>query len=330
MTERVDFPWGLGIDAPPAQLQSDGRVLDEDGTCLCTLALKATLYFPEGERDEAREAVVRAYERYGQQTGNALKWGMDPDTGQPEPASAVGDVRAWPPHALQRFDVQLVFHGGADIDDVDPHTFVAVARELEDDELSYVSFSMPLSWGDGRKPADFVHWVTQVCDELGPVHGFGGLAVVSHVAGMDDASSAAVFDLARRFRGLEVDEPAQHAPFLAQEGAIKGVNWLTILGEAHVHQLGGAQHLKQQLGPPVATHAFGMQPGALGSGLIVQAGPAPNFGDNQAREPMPNYHRVYTQLEPVCATNPAVIWPQRAPGFDFAESKAWLHRFATP
>ncbi len=101
----------------------------------------------------------------------------------------------------------------------------------------------------------------------------------------------AVVGLAKRFRGLEIDFPFIHAIFLEEKPAIKGINWLTILGETWVTKLGGATALRARLSNEIAFHPYA-------GGVVIQAGDKPLFGDVNASEPMPRYEEVARALKP--------------------------------
>lgn len=322
--------WTIQMPGDVGNLDEDLRVVDANGRVLCALGLTATLYIERGDRPVVREGLLCAYERCVQMTGNAFSWGADPETGEPRPTTThVGDVRAWPPDVFQRFDFQMAFHGGADVDDASAYSFVAVSREREEGQLSYLSVSLPWAWAENHEPADYVKWVLEICSYIGPCHGYAGPAVVAHVAGVDDAASAAIYSLGRRFRGLEIDFPQQHEPHLSTKREIKGINWLTILEERWINQVGGLEAVSKIVGEQVSLHPFVASAAGV-SGFVLQAGAAPKLGDISAPEGMDEYRSVARLLLPIRTVYPAVIWPQGMPGFDFGESRDWMRRFDDP
>jgi hypothetical protein len=325
------MPWQLALTIGENDLEEDFKVRSPSGQVLCTIGLTATLYIEHGDTPEVREGMLRAYEQCLRWAGRPFTWGADPTTGDPLSVAqtGVGDVRAWPPATLQYFDFQMLFTGAADVDDADGYSFLAVSREREEDELSYLSMSLPLEWATRHSPGEYISIVQELCALVGPAHGYAGPAIIGHAAGNDDEATAAIFSLARSYRGLDVDFPPQHAPYLATEGHIKGINWLTILGSTLEAQLGGYQTLSETLSPMARLLAFSSASTGR-SGSIVQVGDRPLAGAVKTKEPMHGYEAVARHLLPIRTVNPAVIWPQDAPGFDFDESAAWMRRFDVP
>ena len=327
---KENLPWNLTCDLAQAGLDDNLRIV-QDGEVLCALGLTATLYIEHGDRPEVREGMVRAYERGRELMGRDFAWGANPDTGEPEPVatSGVGDVRSWPAALFQRFDFQMLFTGASHADDADGFCFVAVSREREEGQLSVLSVSFPLAWAETHTPEEYLSWVHQLCEFVGPSHGYAGLAVVPPPAGLSDAAASAAYGLGRRFRGIELDFPDHHEPYLASRSLIKGVNWLTVLRSSWEERLGGRQALLQACSPLVT--CYGFQSVSTGvDGLILRAGAMPLLGDVQAHETMSAYAHAARVLAPIRITDPAVIWPQGLPGFDFQEAKTWMQRFDKP
>lgn len=320
------LPWGLSIRPGEQGLTDDFSVRAADGRVLGAIALGATLYIEHGDSPAVREGMLLAYEACLRWSSRPFVWGMDPDSGVPVEVARtnVGDPRSWSAELLQRYDFQMMFTGASDIDDADPYSFLAVSSEREDDELSYLTLTLPLAWAWRHRPTDFVAFVQELCSLVGPVHGYAGPFIVGHPAGNDDEATAALYELAREYRGLELDFPPQHAGYLAQERGIKGINWLTILGAALETQLGGTELLTERLGPFVQRVPFHSAVNSQ-SGCILRIGDVPLAGASS--EPMLGYERVARTLRPVRSINPAVIWPQGSSGFDFEMSAAWMKRF---
>jgi hypothetical protein len=140
------------------------------------------------------------------------------------------------------------------------------------------------------------------------------------VSGFDEDAERPLFDLARRFRGLDLDMPVEHAPLLQSRECIKGVNWLTVLSDAWAERAGGAQAIHKTSGAGAVVHPF---PG----GVVLQAGTIPRFGDVASAEPMPFYDRAAAALKDIRCDDPALMATNDGIGFDMAEAADWLHRF---
>lgn len=315
-------PWGFTLP-DDAGLDDRSCLTGPSRNVLAGVGLLATVYIEHGDTPEIREAMVRVYERYLELAGPVLRWGADPETFEAVSVqdTGVGDVRGWPTEIFQRFDFLMMFHGGADVDDADPHYFMAVSREREEGQLSFLTLSLSLEWAAQRPIAAYVEIVREVCDLLAPVHGYAGLGALAPVGGVDEPIIEAVYGLGSRFQGLEIDMPVHHESFLSSERRIKGVNWLTVLHDGWVERLGGAAALRDALGPAITVHRFSQ-------GIILQAGAGPRLGDTRKGERLDAYRAVAKALEPIRSKTPAVIWPQNeAVSFGFDESKAWMSRF---
>jgi hypothetical protein len=137
-----------------------------------------------------------------------------------------------------------------------------------------------------------------------------------------------VYQWAQRLPGLEVDEVTSHVNWLAEarDGGpgIKGVNWLTVLGDRFVAEVGGADKLERDLAALDRRFIVHRWDG----GVMIQAGPRPELGDAQ-RDHWPElYVKLAKYLKPI-----RVTWHHAfqmgGPGerFDKARSEAWLRRF---
>jgi Protein of unknown function (DUF3396) len=313
---QTRFPVGeLGLDENLFVRGADGRVL-------CCVCLLATVYIGEGDRPEIREGILNAYERYVKVAGHPLRWGADPETGDPvalASKASLADVRRWPYQVIDRFDFQMLFTGGARVDDAASVSFRAVSRARDPGQLSFVSFCLPLAWGLERAGDEFSRLVTEVCNLVHPTHGYAGLGVVPHVTGFDTDSVRPLYALASRFPGLELDLPDQHEPWLASRQRIKGIGWLTVLGRRWIEKLGGEQALARKLDSSIIWHRYA-------DGVILQAGPAPALDDADAQLSLAPYRKVGRALAPIVLGDPAAMQASSG-GFDLEQARRWLARF---
>jgi hypothetical protein len=301
------------------------RVHAPDGAVAGVVVLNLTLYIRHGDRPEVRAGLVAAYEAYVRAAGGMpFQWGVHPSSGQVETitpgTSTLADVRQWPASLIELYDLQMIFGGGAPQDgDVDPYRFSAVSREERPGELSYVHATLPLLWAEAYAPSDFTALVFSFCEALGPSHGYAGLAIVPHPDG--PANVAPLFDLARRFEGLDLDSPAMYVSYLATANLIKGVSWLTVLGKEWLDRLGGEGQLLANQSSELQAFRFRAGEG----GLIFQAGAAPRLGDTLAQEPMGPYRSLGAIVAPVVMRNPILLRAEG--GFTHDEGARWLARF---
>jgi len=317
------FPFGLTLPSDVTGFDDLGRVRGDDGHILFALGYSCTLYVPQGDRPTVREGMMRAYERCLAMTGQPFVWGADPHSGTPEPIASgnVGSVRQWPSGVLQSFDFQMLFHGGSELEDADGYRFLAVSSEREEGALSFLSISLPVSWAAGCDPLDFVEWVRELATLVGPIHGYAGPTLIHHVTGIDDRVEVPYFELGKRFRGLDLDTPQQHEPYLSTH-RIKPLGFLTVLDQSLVEQVAG-QGLASW--PAEWTHPYRSMLNT--AGVVLQTGAMPRLGDTRSREPMPEYEQLSRLLESITETNPALIWPRGLPGMSYDEAIQWMRRF---
>jgi hypothetical protein len=313
--------WGIDLVSATEGLDQKLCVVD-GGRIICCVGFQATFYF-YGEGEEQRERLISAYERYISAVGaDKLVWGEDPKRGglRKLDGTDVGDVRAWSSRIALRKDFSFLYHGGVGIKDASAYTARALIGEpRRTPRLHYFSFSLPLAWVAAHAPGAVVELVVSVSSILRPEHGYAGLAVIPWVMEREQsAPMATVAAFVKRFRGLDLDFPYAQKNHLSYQKTIKGINWLTVLGDAMVERLQGQASLAAALGPDIPIHAY---PG----GMVIEAGPKPQFGDVNRAERMPYYQRVSLALKPIRTTNISQLLPLY--GFHNAETAEWLARF---
>ncbi|MEO7035114.1 MAG: type VI immunity family protein [Polyangiaceae bacterium] len=270
--------------------------------------------------------MLEALRRFEEISGEPLTWAMNPNSGQPEaigPDGGLANVRRWPADVFERFDFQMLFTGGTAPEEVSPLRFVAVSRAREEGQLSYISCSVPLIWATKYSPEEFTSFVVELCNLVGPSHGYAGLAIVPHVTGFSPESVKPVFDLARRFQGVDIDLPDWHEPFLASSEGIKGVNWITVLGNRWIAALGGATAIQPRLSDAICVFEYR-------GGVVLQAGKSPALGDKLAGDSLAAYRSVGAALAPVRVKTGLMMRVDSGNGgFDQAEAERWQARFDT-
>ncbi|WP_081573402.1 type VI immunity family protein [Chromobacterium violaceum] len=167
----------------------------------------------------------------------------------------------------------------------------------------------------------FKKLIAFICNAIQPVHGYSGL---SPVLPYDfDRYLPNEYELAKRFIGLEVDSMSFSAGAHELQNHIKGANWLTILGDHFVQQLGGDAAIRAQLTawPDITFSRYA-------GGLIIQAGEYPDLGAPEDGAPVP-YVAVSRVVKPVRTTQPGSLHyylPQQN-GFDETDTVSWYERF---
>ncbi len=310
----------LESEGSPALLSE----LDAAGCAVLCVGATLTVYFRDGFRSSVREAVLRLVNEYVESAGSRLLWWFTEGRRYSSTARLkTRDMSAYflsPKYEAPDSDLKWSFawHGG---DRPEAASSVRIeglgASRLEVEShgaLSYLraSFPIEIDWRVLLEHA--VHWG----NALRPVHGYGGPCLIPP-AHEDVAARHEGLILARasRFPGLEVDSPADHA--LWTKHAVKGGNWLTLLGDEMLDRLGGVGSIASFLGSEFTLHSY---PG----GCVVQAGNLPEIGDRNRRESTPRLAKLARLLKPIrVATHPGIR--TSAAGFGRDAFEQWLGRF---
>lgn len=250
---------------------------DAQGRVVLQVALTATLYFEHGHDLVKRRAVASCFADYKAMVGELLRWG------HPGPSGFVR-VAGTSPRAPSEWLVEPEFdenagweftwHGGETKEDASSimirglgvPQWESKAREA----LSFISFALPITWF-AEHEGGFPSLLLRFCERIEPVHGYGGFGLVQSPNRFRmPPHERTVYALATRHPGLDIDEPLVHSLWLRD--GIKGVNWLTILGDRWLSVLGGLDALRSAVGVPASVHAY---PG----GALVVAGAHPQLGD---------------------------------------------------
>jgi len=109
------------------------------------------------------------------------------------------------------------------------------------------------------------------CIKIHPAHGQAGFCVILEVGSISGEPYA--YPILQRYPGLNLIQSISFAnETINIFNRIKSVNWLTILGDEILDELGGIDNAKKTLEPDCTIFDY---PG----GIVIQAGPAPQLGD---------------------------------------------------
>jgi hypothetical protein len=197
------------------------------------------------------------------------------------------------------------------------------AKAERDNRLSFYTASIPVSDGNGELHFDI--WrdcVLTWAKRLRPAHGLAGLTVV-----MSDTTTDGpyIHPTLKKYIGLDVRVDLDFSMEVKSvHNRIKCVNWLTVLGDAILEELGGLAIIKNTLEPECTLHPY---PG----GVMIQAGEAPRLGDVD----VPGSSELLLPYRKVAA----ITRPVRFMGYedslfrvdeslnDAEEAKKWVSRF---
>ncbi|WP_175804318.1 type VI immunity family protein [Burkholderia ambifaria] len=172
---------------------------------------------------------------------------------------------------------------GLQKDDVAPYQAHVLISRSNQTDLSFVAAFMPVCGGDKPNDAVLLGAVLRWSAMCRPVHGTAGLTLI-YASGMSQNTKYAL-PLMKRFPGFDfIDGVDFTMEAEATHNRIKCVNWLTVLGDEIVAELGGDGPMRAALEPTCKIHEY---PG----GVVIQAGEYPQLGD-ATRGDIPEAYRM--------------------------------------
>jgi hypothetical protein len=300
------------------------RVDRPDGGIAVRVGFMMTLYFENPGNSAVRERVGRAADYFLDQFGGNMRWIKPFDARKAVPASSAGRPACASDFAKSDINHHLEFtsHDGVKESDA-PVTSIGVFAPFDAPfpQLGFLTISLGIGTLAALPDGTALALVRSLCDMVQPFHGYAGLGLIRNPNPYAARKAeAAAIPLAQRFLGLELDHPIAHARNLLD--GIKGVNWLTIISAALANRLGG----KMELAAKCTAH--GLETTDFGTGLIVKAGPAPEFGDRETTGAPAAYRIANELLKPVRQAYEDYIIDSDVDGIDpDAFTQAWLGRF---
>ena len=315
------------MDALLAGLKEHLVFKDDDGRVVIQVALLATVYFDDPYKREVREALVSCCEDYFQLCGEHLRWAVNPDTEFMERfgEGKGSNPRAWVPERHEDEDFALICHGGDQHPEANAFSIQAFGAERRQySHLGNLRVSFPVLWFS-EHPGSLTDVLLNMCRKLKPVSGYGGIGLIeSPSTSVRHWHESTVYQLAQRLPGLEVDRPISHAIWQRQGNGIKGVNWLTVVGDRLSAKLGGLDAMQAEVS--TLDSRFLVQ--RFEGGVMIQAGAHPDLGD-AAHNIWPElYVKLAKYLQPIRITQHRAFHQAAfSPTFDKESSEAWLRRF---
>jgi hypothetical protein len=303
---------------------------DSDGLVVLEYALLATVYFEVPYRREVREALVSCCEDYVKRCGEHLRWALHPVEEFMEPfgAGEGSNPREWLLARGEDEEFDVIYHGAERERGASAFSLLAFgAQRRPYPQLGHLRVSFPVFWFADH-PGSLVDVLLDLCRKLKPVSGYGGIGVIgSPERFIRSDYEPTVYQMAQRFPGLEIDYPVVHGIWLGKKetGGIKGVNWLTAIGEPWLSKIGGADALAADLGALDSRFIVHRFPG----GVVIQAGPRPDLGDSERNIWPDLYVKLAKKLKPIRVTlhGPMQIGGRGLRMDNKARTEAWLRRF---
>lgn len=194
-----------------------------------------------------------------------------------------------------------------------------VAAENQD-ALSFLVFCLPIGDGLGGLHFDtlrqcMLDWAAR----LKPAHGQAGFTVILEIGSI--WAEPYVYSTLQRHPGFDIHEPvAFKSETRGIFNRIKCINWLTVLGDPILDELGGLDAARKALEPDCTLHPY---PG----GVLIQAGSVPQLGDSfnglipEAYRKVAHFTRpvrfesyrssLFRVFEPMIGREEAVKWVKR-------------------
>lgn len=300
------------------------RIDHPNGIVAARIGFLCTLYFLAPGDPAVRARLGQAVDGLLAEFGAAMRWVQTSDGASPAaiestlPAAIGRTIAATDPNET----VSFLIHSGERQQDAGHHSIAAFAPfDAPFSQLGYLTFTAGIGALASRPPGSILAVITRLCDVLKPLHGYAGLGIIRHPNPYPARKAdPLVIPLARRFPGLELDMPISHRRKLRD--GIKGINWLTIIGDVLCAKLSGRSALAQ------AAIAEGLGTIEYEGGVIIQAGDAPEPGDLDRDVVPPAYRIANALLYPLRAVYDDVIIAEEVDGFDReAFTSAWLSRF---
>lgn len=312
----------IEIDENEQDLSKIACIRDEEGIKV-TIGLVLTVFFEDQLTRAKRKAVADVSQEYIEMMGDNLRWKRQPKSSAsktyPLKSPAVKMPRDWLPDHPDGKSWSFKFHGGETQEAASAFRVEAYGSNYDNDGgLGYVSMKFPFLWFSERAET-LPEYAVRVCKRIRPISGYAGLAVIeSPKAFSAEEYQSVVRTIGDRFPGLELENLPGHIIHL-REG-IKGVNWLTILGDRWIREMGGLDYLRARLG-----ELFGFYP--YEGGVIIQAGVRPQLGNRKEGDWPKEYVTLARVLKKIQVKE---HYPMHFGGegrLDYEATMAWLCRF---
>ncbi|MBX7187249.1 MAG: DUF3396 domain-containing protein [Vicinamibacteria bacterium] len=288
---------------------------------LAVPALAVTLYF-EGPIEDYAAGVESCLASFLADWGGKLTWYADEDLGRFRPATSRRLTR--PIERLRRRDKPMPFYAwtmsaGETFESPSALGFQAHVRGGDLAALSFIRASFPREAFTGDAGAgQFVELVARWSAMLPLAHGYAGPAL-NQSESDGQMRSWILPGISRRFPGFEIDDCGGTA--LRGREAIKGVNWLTLVGDRFLERLGGIASLRSRLEPAIQIRLI------EGRGALFRLGPRPEEGDLARGEDLPLHRALARTFAPIRMVEHPALGPAEYGSFGPEGTARWLRRF---
>lgn len=291
------------------------RVIEEEQV-LCLRESMSICFYMHQDHARIAQAVVRALETYLRVVGvQSLGWYPDYAGDWQEL-----DEEGWALNRQRLLDGAPVELREA----ANPLTgcaFSYMGRELDSpfvphkpDAVCMLSFLLPTEYLEVHGPGHVRELALELADGLPFNSGHAGLAF-QYCTGSLLGANEVVRDLCFRYPGMDI--PSWDTLAWRIGTRVRGVHWLTFLGQPVLGELGGATGLRARLSTPGVTVRE-----LEGERAVVTLGEWPEAGDLEQGRTLPPYRELARVLEPWLYED-RTAWT----GFSPEDLRRWNRRF---
>jgi hypothetical protein len=316
----MDLPDNITIDN-----LDDLRIKDDDGNIIACLGMIVTLYVEDPHLKPKRLALAECVEEFLELAEPHFKWFAHPPKGGGKPRKFSRDkippIVDWVNPLEEDDSFEMVFTSSNKVREAGHYNFKCLfdAKIGISMDVGYVSATLPINELKNREPGYFQRMVQRWSDRISAYHGYAGLGIIQCMeSGYAKSAQPILYPIIKRFPGLEYDSPMSHS--LHCTNSIKGVNWLTVLSDKFLDQIGGKKELQSKLGEEFLFFDYN-------GGSIIQAGTHPQIGDLDNNINIQDYQKIYKLVKSIQSEYKSSM--MRTPdGVDPHEFKdEWMKRF---
>lgn len=315
---------------------------NETGLPVLRFAVQAQLYLTGGALSRTRQTVIDVFDSFRRLAPDRITHLKPNLENRLLPISTL-DFPAFYYAEIDRQDVpDMVFCPHLTSVPAVPPQYQArahlTAADDGPDAISELDLAVPPSFVQAD-PDRYLAQVLDWCARLQPMHGQAGFAPV-YENGAETEHMRETWPYLARFPGLSYPLPYPIAAEGHGHRRISGTNWLTILDNRLLEELGGAAHLPRRLAEAWATiidqpAGTDLPPGVTlheyDGGVVIRAGEHPQLGDVNMGNIPETYRTVSAALRPWrfedYQQNPMDLIRVPRPLDAYEETLNWLGRF---
>jgi hypothetical protein len=183
---------------------------------------------------------------------------------------------------------------------------------------SMLRIDLDTEWATERYE-DAVSLVMKLAKMIPVRSGYAGLAFQYSKYFLDEGGEHA-WKCSMRHPGIEIETPHGREFFATLKDSIYTANWLTLLDQPFVDELGGRKNLARALPSTVRIYE-------TGNGVILRAGEKPETGDVNRNQKLADYQAVYKVVKPLTLRVPARLKSLDIGGDHVERTLRWYNRW---